>query len=141
MKTPLTSQLLCRIAEDLGWTHHQIATQTGIVQSTVTRHLSADRDVRDEHLSAYMSAVPSVDKPRLLAAWLRDVLAPADSEYLLDSGSGRLNREVADWLPELPPDQRHRLQWLAGEMLRDTELQGTITRLIGHLGYKPEASE
>lgn len=141
MKTPLTAQLLTRIAADLSWTHSEIARLTKISQSTVTRHLTGERDINDEHFAAYVHAVPVIDKPRVLAAWLRDALHPDDVEYLLDAQTGRIQSEVTNWLPDLPGDLRQRVHWLSEQMMRDPDLQSLMTTLTKKFGFKPPPAE
>lgn len=141
MTTPLTAQLLTKIAEDLEWTHAKLGATAAIDPTTVTRHLSGARVIRDEHFVKYMAAVPAIDKPLLLAAWLRDVLPPADTELLLDQKSTHLNEAVVEWLPALDPDAKRRMQWLCDQMVRDPELRDLMKIMTKNFGYEPPAAE
>lgn len=141
METPLTSRHLREIASSLDWTQHEIAARTGIVQSTVARHLTGHRPIRDEHLSAYVRIVPGVDKTRLLTAWIRDVFHEDDLPQLLGADDASLAEEASTWLPPLNTEQSSALQWLAAEMIKDRELDAWMLGMLRSLGYKPSPSD
>lgn len=138
ISTPLTARHLTEIATDLEWTHARLAEKSGIERTVVTNHLSGERPIRDTHIAAYISAVPGIDKLRLLIVWIRDVFETDDLTYLLGADDAKLKEEAATWLPALADDQRHAVQWLSGEMIKDRELNEWLLSLIRRLGYKPE---
>ncbi len=139
MHTPLTARHLKDIAESLEWTQMDIHNRTGIDRTYVSSHLAGKRPIRDEHLAAYVRMVPGVDKIRLLIAWIRDVFHPDDQPQLLGSDDARLAEEAATWLPPLNDTQTEALKWLAGEMIKDNELDVWMQGMLRTLGFKPDA--
>ena len=138
MDTPLTARHLKEIATDLEWTQQDIQVKTGIDRTVVSNHLSGKRPIRDEHLADYIRVVPGIDKLRLLTAWIRDVMHEDDLSTLLNADEARLAQEASTWLPPLTDEQRDSLQWLAGEMIKDRDLDDWTRTTIRRLGYKPQ---
>jgi len=135
LKTPLTLAVLTNICADQNWTQSTLEKATGIERSTISHHRSGERPVRDKHLIKYLSAVPASDRPRLLAAWLRDTQVPETLDVIFPPGSNLMDAKVADWQPSLSDTDRTALEWLASEMLRDSELADMIRTLIRRLGH------
>jgi hypothetical protein len=121
MTTPQTLLTLASIMEENTWTQQDLSDSTGFTRSTIGHHLTATRPIRDEHIVAYIKAVPEADRTRLFAAWLRDLLAvhPELSETLLDSARTRISTETANWSPELTPEQRNWLTYWEHQMRID----------------------
>jgi len=137
-RTPLTAKYLTDLAAVLGWTQQQMATLTEIDQSTVARNLNAERPVREKHLAAYLGAVPSGERARLLGAWLRDTLPETLHADLFNNeaaAEGRLREDTCRWAPALSDEDRSRLEWLATQLPIDHQLQTWFRIITGRLGY------
>lgn len=140
MDTPLTARHLKEISTDLEWTQQDWADRTGIDRTYVSSHLAAKRPIRDEHLAAYVRAVPGIDKQRLLSAWIRDVFDADDLPRLLNE-DGHIHEDAANWLPGPNEEQRSELLWLAGERVKDSELDKWLATLLRRLGYERKAPD
>ena len=127
MKTLHTAKLLQAILTLQEWQQSDLAERAGLHRATVGQHLNGTRAVRDEHLRAYLRAVPAPDAPRLLSAWLHDILGDdhTDAELLsmlLDRESSRLREGVADWSPSLTERQKQDLNYWATNLPKDADL-------------------
>lgn len=140
MDTPLTARQLSEIVSELEWSQQDLESRSKIVRTTISTHLSGKRPIRDEHLAAYIAAVPGPDKIRLLAAWITDVLKEDDRSEVLTLDQSHLAEDVASWLPPLNDTQRSALQWLADAMVKDRELDDWILSLLQRLGFVPPAT-
>lgn len=87
----------------------------------------------DNHTT--MINVPGIDKLRLLIVWIRDVFDEDDLSYLLGADDARLQDEAATWIPSLSDEQKDSLQWLAGEMVKDREMNDWMLSMIRRLGF------
>lgn len=128
MNTPQTSHKLALILEQQGWTQLDLAERSGVHRASIGNHLGNLRAIRDEHLYAYLRAVPIRDAAGLLAAWLQDLFSSNDEldrailSEILDSQSGRLCEDVVRWAPELSPQQRNNLEFWSNNITKDSEL-------------------
>lgn len=136
--------------------HHlnqgDLGVKTGISRTVISAHLSGQRAIRDEHLSAYLGALGVLERPMLLSAWLRDTL-PVDvihdifrAEDLLrvrEEEEGRylvrLKPEVIEWTPQLDEEQRDMLLWWVDRLIRDPDLDGIFRQITRKAGYTNQA--
>jgi hypothetical protein len=131
MDTTLTAKLLQGIMDLHGWNQFGLADRAKLHRTTVGQHLNCTRAIRDEHLIAYLSAVPTPDAPQLLSAWLHDLLdkTPEILALLLTSDSDRLREDVLEWAPNLTPRQKSDLGYWAKNIPVDADLD-TLMQII-----------
>jgi len=115
------------------WNQFAIADRAGLHRTTVGQHLTGSRAIRDEHLLSYLQAVPTESASGLLAAWLHDLLAvhPDLLVQLLEQQSGQLTGSVRSWAPALTTRQQADLDYWAGNITSDKDLDlllATLTR-------------
>lgn len=60
---------------------------------------------------------------------------------LLNADDARLKEESATWIPSPSPEQRAALTWLAGEMVKDAEMNDWMLGMIRSLGYERKAPD
>ena len=74
MYNKLVRALLNSLLLSHDWSQNDLALQTGLEETLVSRHLSGQRQIRDHHLSAYLRAFGSAERRDLLGAWLQEHL-------------------------------------------------------------------
>jgi DNA transposition AAA+ family ATPase len=68
-----TSRFLWGILEECGWTETCLAKRAGISKSVVSTHLAGQRQIRRNHIQAYLKTLDKpADRVTLLCAWLSD---------------------------------------------------------------------
>lgn len=103
--------------------------------SVVSTQLSGRRPIRIHHLAAYMRALDSQERGKLLNAWLRDNVDPETIHDLLN-GQTDLHPEVRDWAPELNKNQAAMLNYWAQELPNDKELEQVFAHLTQSVGFR-----
>lgn len=140
MNTPQTSHKLALILEQQGWNQIDLAERSNVHRATIGTHLNNTRAIRDEHLYAYLRAIPVRDASALFAAWLHDLFSTGDDidctvlAEILEDHTGRLREDVVDWAPELSPKQKANVGFWIRNLPVDTELDqlfDIITRRSG----------
>lgn len=122
MTTPQTVRVLNAIMTENHWTQQDLANTTGLLRSTIGHHLIEGRPVRDEHLVAYLAVVPQLDRPRLFAAWIHDLLVDRPEIFHeLSDASSRIQNGVKQWSPELTSEQRQSLEFWDHKLRTDAE--------------------
>src|SRR6266480_1264397 len=124
----LSSQLLSRLLNLRGWNGRELAEHSGIAQSVVSAHLSGQRPIRPQHLTAYLSVLDRHERAAFLSTWLRENL---DHELVTDL----LDGTKTDSMPTLKQNQRRMLDWWATAIARDSKLAKTFTHLTTKAGF------
>jgi PAS domain S-box-containing protein len=63
---------LLQIIGSHGWTQQEVARRIGLPASVISEHLSGQRRIQAQHLTAYVTLLDAQEKTLLLGAWLRD---------------------------------------------------------------------
>jgi hypothetical protein len=136
MATPLSVRVLQQFLDAHEWTQNDLADRAQLHRATVSMHLSRSRPIRDEHLSRYLNALHRHERPILLAAWIRDQLAPDVVVDVLDLPANRVAEPVRQWGPELDEEHRRMFSWWADQLARDPELDAIFRSVTRRLGYQ-----
>lgn len=136
MTTPLTARVLNAHLDAHQLSQTELSQRARIAGQVVHYHLSGKRPVRDDHLSSYLQALDSLDRPMLLAAWLRDILSAELISQLLDTTHpSRLAESIRAWTPQLDHEQRRMFDWWAAQLVRDPELDAIFRAITRKAGY------
>ena len=123
------------------WSQANLAEKAGIAPSVVSAQLSGHREIRDEHLNRYLTALNKPkERRRLLAAWIRDNLEPDVVEDVLARPRGKepsVHPAVAEWDPALDEEQREMLQWWSSVLPRNRDLDDLFRSMARGLGFQP----
>ena len=118
----LSSQLLSRLLALRHWNELKLAERSGIAQSVVSAHLSGQRPIRPQHLTAYLRVLDRQERAAFLSTWLRENL---DHELVTDL----LDGTKTDSMPTLEQNRRRMLDWWATAIARDSKLAKTFNHL------------
>jgi transcriptional regulator with XRE-family HTH domain len=133
-----TSRFIIDWLEAQGWTESKLAKESGVSRPVVSAHLwSGTRKIRLNHLKAYMSVMNHQDRPKLVAAWLRDHIDAELLQDVLDADGVDVSRHVKEFVPALEDENKRMLAWLAREIARDGEVGEFFKILSARLGYRP----
>jgi hypothetical protein len=136
-----TSRFIIDWLEARGWTESKLAKESGISRPVVSAQLWAGtRKIRVNHAKAYMSVMNHQDRPKLLAAWLRDNIDAELLQDVLDGNGVDLSAHVKEFVPALDRENKLMLAWLAREIARDGELGELFRLLSAKAGYRPRRS-
>jgi hypothetical protein len=124
----LSSQLLSRLLALRHWNQLKLAERSGIAQSVVSAHLSGQRPIRPQHLTAYLRVLDRQERAAFLSTWLRENL---DHELVTDL----LDGTKTDSMPTLEQNRRRMLDWWATAIARDSKLAKTFTHLTTKAGF------
>jgi transcriptional regulator with XRE-family HTH domain len=134
----IAKRFIYEILEARGWSVSRLATESGIKRSVLAAQLSGSRRIQPQHLDRLLHVLDHYERPRLLAAWVRDVVAPDALMDLLNAQGDDLSPEVKAWAPALESDDKQMLLWWADEMTRDGELAELFKLLSAKAGYRPK---
>ena len=135
--TKQTAKVLSGVIKLHEWTQSDLAKLSGIAIPTVSHHITGQRVIRDDHLSAYCRCLDPIEKEHLVSAWLQDVLDPDDVSDVLESGSMRLREDVRTWGPGLTERQRQQLDFWSAKLAKDDELDDVFDIISRKAGWTP----
>jgi hypothetical protein len=121
------------------WSVTKLAAEIGTKRSVLSAQLSGARRIQLSHLMKYMRPLTHKERPRLLAAWLRDYIIDPDlvTDLLEATGDG-VALDVREFVPGIDQDTKMLLAWWAREMARDCELHDLFKLLSAKAGYHPK---
>jgi hypothetical protein len=133
----ITARLIFQILHVRGWSELELSRQSGVHRSVLSAQLSGERAMRAQHVIKYLAVLDHQERPKLLAAWLRDHLPAEVVDDLLDITGESLSLDVKRWTPALEEDKHEMLLWWAREIARDGELKELFSLLSTKAGYRP----
>jgi transcriptional regulator with XRE-family HTH domain len=134
--TPQAAKVLANAMFLHNWDQSDLAKQSGLSRPTVSLHLNCTRPVRDDHLTAYCTALDRAEQTMLVAAWLRDTLPAEAQENVLTSKATVLREEVRNWRPSLDAEQRQMIQWWEQKLASDPELDQIFRAITKKAGWR-----
>jgi hypothetical protein len=126
----LASQLLYRLLDWRKWDELKLAEVSGILPSVISAHLSGQRPIRPQHLTAYLRVLDRQERSALLDAWLQDNVNREAIANLLDGTKTDSMRSVAE-------NRRRMLDWWAMAIARDSRLAKIFGRFRGKAANLP----
>jgi hypothetical protein len=133
----IASRLIFSVLDARGWSESKLAKESGVARSVLSSHLSGARRIRPNHLVKYMLVLGHQERPRLLAAWLRDNMHQELVHDLLNVAGDDLGLDVREYVPTLDDENKRMLAWWEREMARDSELGELFKLLSARAGYRP----
>ena len=138
MHNRIASRFIFSVLDARGWSESKLAKSSGVARSVLSTHLSGARRIRPNHLMQYLAVLDHQERPRLLAAWLRDNLEPELVQDLLNVTGDDLGLDVTAWVPKLDEENQRMLAWWGREISRDGELEELFQLLSARAGYRPK---
>jgi PAS domain S-box-containing protein len=132
----ITSRLLFEMLAVHDWSERQFAKRAGVSSSVLSEQLSGKREIHAHHLIRYLYPLHHEERPKLLAAWLRDHLPAEVVESLLDITGHSLSLDVRQWAPRLDEENNKMLSWWGEQITRDNELAELFILLSAKAGYR-----
>lgn len=119
------------------WDQAELALQAKIHASIVSQHIRGNRDIRDDHLAAYLPCLDVPEQRDLLAAWLQDVLPQSVQERVLEPTGNRLNEAVTSFALGLTLEQQSMLRFWAQKLAADDDLDHIFAAITRKAGWRP----
>ena len=130
--TNYTAAALASLLGDAYPAQGQLARDTEMSETAVSRHLSGRRAVTASALRAYLRAIPQPHRRRVLRAWLRDQIDPEIDDIIDGPGAPNIHEPAT---PYLPATSRSAIEWLAREVDDDPELDRAVQAFCRRMGW------
>jgi transcriptional regulator with XRE-family HTH domain len=133
----IASQCIWSVLRARGWTQGNLAKESGVERTEISRQLAGERPINAQHLVQYLHVLNHQERRQLLIAWLRDNMGPEMAQDFLNEVGDDLSNAVKVWTPPLDKEDNRMLAWWAHEMARDAELEELFKLLSAKAGYRP----
>lgn len=133
----LASQCIWSALRARGWTQSNLAKESGVERTEISKQLAGGRRINGHHLSQFLKVFNHQDGLKLLIAWLRDNMGQEIAQGFLNEAGDDLSDEVKAWTPPLGDEDKQMLAWWAREIGRDGELEELLRLLSARAGYRP----
>src|SRR5437762_3896400 len=111
----LAAQLLHRLLDWRKWDELKLAEVSGVLPSVISAHLSGQRPIRPQHLTAYLRVLGRQERCALLDAWLQDNV---DCEVI----ANLLDGTKTDSMRSVEENRSRMLDWWATAVARDSKI-------------------
>ena len=134
----IASQCIWSALRARGWTQGNLAKESGVDRTEISKQLAGKQPIGHQHLFQYLKVLNYQDGLQLLIAWLRDNFGREFAQEFLNAAGDDLSDEVKAWTPPLDDEDKQMLAWLAREIARDGDMEELLKLICAKAGYRPK---